>query len=76
MPYIVTARKRAGFPTRRRSGLVFSSATGIILSDDQMTPEILADAVLIVERVASPTETEPENPAVPAKPKRAKKAEG
>jgi len=49
MRYRVRAVQREGFDGRHRSGRHFSSAHWTILEEGEVTPEILADPLLIVE---------------------------
>lgn len=49
MPYRVRARQRAGWPGRHRSGRFFPSAEWTVLADDELTPEMQEDPVLLIE---------------------------
>jgi hypothetical protein len=48
MAYRVRAQPEKGF---RRSGRFFSSSDWTLLSDEEITPEILAEPLLITEQV-------------------------
>ena len=58
MRYGIMAQKRAKYPGFRRSGRFFSSVTERILDESEITPEILAEKMLIVREIPD-AEAEP-----------------
>ena len=63
MPYRVIARPNGGHAGFRRSGRFFSGSEWTVLADEEMTPEIRSEPMLMVDEVPAEAPPAPERRA-------------
>lgn len=61
MPYRVKAQQREGWSGRWRSGRFFPASEWTLLADDELTPEMQEDPVLLIEILPPETAIVPES---------------